>query len=59
MEFKIYNVIDKDNLGILNINVSPELKILVRSHYKRKRCTNKLISKFINEGIQTVQLFKK
>jgi len=53
MRFKIYNIIkNKDDLGILDINVNTELRILVRNHYKRKRCTNKLISRFVNEGFR-------
>ena len=60
MEFKILNIIDQDDgTALVDIDVSAELKVFVRTHYKRKRCTNKLISKFINEGIQTVQLFRK
>ena len=64
MEFKVRNIIDKKDGKYLqeshmNINITPELRIVVRGHYKRKRCTIKLIEKFINEGIQTVQLFRK
>ena len=60
MRFKIHNVIkEKNKIGLINIDVTPELRELVRDHYKRERCTKKLISTFINEGIQTVQLFKK
>lgn len=60
MQIKITNIIqNKDGLGILDIDVTSELRILVRGHYKRKRCTKKLISRFINEGIQTIQLFRK
>ena len=64
MEFRIRNIVNKKDGKYLqeshmNINVTPELRTLVRGHYKRKRCTKKLISRFINEGIQTIQLFRK
>lgn len=52
MEFKILSIIDKkDGLGILDITINNELRSLVRKYYKRKRCTNKLLSRFVNEGI--------
>ena len=55
MKLKVHNVIEqKDGLGIIDIEVTTELKIFVRTHYKRKRCTKKLICKFINEGIQNM-----
>ncbi len=41
----------KDGSAIVDIEVTPELRIYVRNYYKRIRCTNKLISKFVNEGI--------
>ena len=60
MEFKIHNIIkEKNKIGLVNVNVSPQLRELVRGHYKRERCTKKLISKFINEGIQTIKFFEK
>lgn len=52
MEFKIHNVIDNpDGSAIVEIDTSVELRTFVRKHYKRKRCTNKLLSRFLNEGI--------
>ena len=52
MEFKINNIIDnEDGSAIVEIDTSPELRVFVRKHYKRKRCTNKLLSRFLNEGI--------
>lgn len=52
MEFKIHNVIEnEDGSAIVNIDVNTELKVFVRKHYKRKRCTSKLLSRFLNEGI--------
>ncbi len=60
MEFKIHNVIkNKKQSGIMDVDVTSKLRAFVRGHYKRERCTIKLIQRFINEGIQTVQLFKK
>lgn len=60
MQIKINNIIkEKNKIGLINVDVNSELRILVRGHYKRKRCTKKLISRFINEGIQTIQLFRK
>ncbi len=64
MEFRIRNIVDKKDgrylqEAFVNIEVTTELRTLVRGHYKRKRCTKKLISRFINEGIQTIQLFRK
>ena len=56
MEFKISNIIDKKDGRYLqeahvNIEVTIELRTFIRTHYKRKRCTNKLISRFVNEGV--------
>ncbi len=52
MEFKIHNVIDNaDGSAIVEIDTSTELRAFVRKHYKRKRCTNKLLPRFLNEGI--------
>lgn len=52
MKFKINNIIDqKDGTVLLDIEVTNELRLFVRNYYKRERCTRKLISKFINEGI--------
>ena len=52
MEFKIQNVIEnKDGSAIVEIDTSSELRTFVRTYYKRKRCTNKLLSRFLNEGI--------
>ena len=56
MKFKIANIINKKNGRYLqqshvDIEVTVELKTFVRNHYKRKRCTNKLLSRFMNEGI--------
>ena len=64
MRFKISNKVEKKD-GIylqeadVNIIVTDELRKVVRTHYKRERCTYKLLSRFINEGIQTIQLFRK
>ena len=53
MKIKILNVIkQKDGSGIVDIEVTNELRIFVRNYYKRIRCTNKLISKFVQEGIK-------
>lgn len=52
MKFKIFRIYDvRDSSGILDITINNELRSLVRKYYKRKRCTNKLISRFLNEGI--------
>lgn len=60
MQIKITNVVkEKNKIGLINVDVSTELRILVKNHYKRKRCTKKLVSRFINEGIQTIKLFRK
>ena len=54
MEFKILSVTEQLNGGaIVDIEVSTELKRFVRNYYKRKRCTNKLLSRFVNEGVST------
>ncbi len=56
MEFKIRNRVEKKD-GIylqearVNIEVTPELRKVVRNHYKKNRCTNKLLLRFISEGI--------
>ncbi len=64
MKFKVRNIVEKKDgkylqEGKVDIEVTTELRTIIRGHYKRKRCTIKLIEKFINEGIQTVQLFRK
>ncbi len=60
MQIKINNIIkEKNKIGLINVDVNSELRILVRNHYKRERCTKKLISRFINEGIQTIKFFEK
>ena len=53
MQIKVYNVIkQKDGTGLVDIEVTNELKVFVKDYYKRVRCTKKLISKFVNEGLK-------
>ncbi len=51
MQFQINNIIDQDDgSAIVDIDISMELRVFVRKYYKRKRCTNKLLSRFLVEG---------
>ena len=53
MQIKIYNMIkQKNGTGLLDIEVTNELRIFVKDYYKKTRCTKKLISKFVNEGLK-------
>ena len=52
MKFNILNITDLPNGGAtIDIEITQELRNLVKNYYNRKRCTNKLLSTFVNEGI--------
>lgn len=53
MQIKILNITDNlDGSANLEIEYPIEFREIVRNYYSRKRCTDKLIEKFIIEGLE-------
>ena len=53
MKINVLDIIDNDDGSAdLIIEYSKEFPKMVREHYGKKRCTKKLIQKFILEGLE-------
>ena len=53
MKIEILNIIENsDGSATLEIEYPVEFRNIVRNYYNRKRCTDKLIEKFIIEGLE-------
>ena len=57
---KVVDIIDqKDGTCLVNLDYTPEFSKMVKEHYKKKRCSKKMITDFLIEGLQNYLEEKK